>query len=403
MIRVSKHSLKFCNKEKLSKLDRLFSLWRQVLTQYIQQIQSGEIPLKTFLSTKDCPETVISHSRFKQLAYKQASEIIRNNLALVRKQVFKKYKRLYAKCMREKTHPRFTNKHFNELNINYLKRIKVDLKNISITLNENLFDAEETSGEFNEFIRIFLPWFKEGKKRAETICLPIKWHKHSLKFKDWNRRKAIQIEYKNGQYLLNLFWEKEPVKKENTQAVGIDQGYNKLISDSNGVHWGTDLKGIYIKLANKVRGSKNYVQLLVHKKQKINEVVNRFVEAYPDTDIVCERLKNVKYASRLYRKTNNKLQYWSYRQVMDKLKSLSELKGFKLIEVEPAYTSQTCSKCGAVVKANRDRRALSLQLWIRDRCRHKCSCQHTTKRSLLSLYTKAFIYLMDLGTMKRTI
>ena len=86
----------------------------------------------------------------------------------------------------------FTDKHFYELNINYLKRLKFDLKNISIMLNENMFDIEEqTDGEFDLFIRIFLPVFKEGKKRAKTVCLPVKQHEHSLKFKDWKRKKSI--------------------------------------------------------------------------------------------------------------------------------------------------------------------------------------------------------------------
>ena len=123
-------------------------------------------------------------------------------------------------------------------------------------------------------------------------------------------------------------------------------------------HWGKDLKDIYIKLANKKRGSKNYNQLLTYKRNKINEVVNKFVNTYKDTDIVCEDLKRVKHASKLYKSTNNKIQYWSYKQVLDKLMSLSELKGFKLIKVEPAYTSQTCSKCGQIIKANRNRRTL---------------------------------------------
>ena len=64
-------------------------------------------------------------------------------------------------------------------------------------------------------------------------------------------------------------------------------------------------------------------------------------------------MKRVKHASKLYKSTNNKLQYWSYRQVLDKLESLSELEGFKLIKVDPAYTSQTCSNCGQIIKANR--------------------------------------------------
>ena len=35
------------------------------------------------------------------------------------------------------------------------------------------------------------------------------------------------------------------------------------------------------------------------------------------------------------------------------MNSLSELKGFKLIKVEPAFTSQTCSNCGQIIKTNR--------------------------------------------------
>lgn len=85
----------------------------------------------------------------------------------------------------------------------------------------------------------------------------------------------------------------------------------------------------------------------------MNEICNRFVEEHEDYDIVCEDLKNVKHKSSFYRSINNKLQYWSYRQVIDKLESLSESEGFALIKVDPAYTSQTCSKCSAVIKANR--------------------------------------------------
>ena len=356
MIRVSKHSLKFSNKEKIQKLDKFFELYKLTLIDYINQIKTCKLPLKTMLTSKQLPDSAIIHSRYKQLAYKQASEIIRSNLTLIQKRVYNKYKKLYHTCIKNNKHKSFTDKHFKELNINYLKRIKIDIKNLSITLNENLFNVQE-GNSFDEFVKVFLPWFKEGKKRAETINLPLKQHKHSLNFKNnnWVRKSSIQLEVKEGKYYLNIFWEKENIKKENKFKIGIDQGYNKLISDSNGVHWGKDLKDVYIKLANKKRGSKNFKQLLTYKRNKINEVVNRFIETYKDTDIVCEDLKRVKHASKLYKKTNNKLQYWSYKQVLDKLNSLSELKGFKLIKVEPAYTSQTCSKCGQIIKANRNR------------------------------------------------
>ena len=107
--------------------------------------------------------------------------------------MFSRYKRAFKYCLKKNKFKNFTEKHFHELNINYLKRLKFDLKNVSIVLNENLFDIElcENGQEFNEFVRIFTPVFKEGKKRAKTICLPVKWYKHSLKFKNWDRKKSI--------------------------------------------------------------------------------------------------------------------------------------------------------------------------------------------------------------------
>ncbi|MBO5141442.1 MAG: IS200/IS605 family accessory protein TnpB-related protein, partial [Clostridia bacterium] len=115
------------------------------------------------------------------------------------------------------------------------------------------------------------------------------------------------------------------------------------------------LKDIYEKISRKQRGSKKYKRLLEYKNQKVNRIVNLFIKTYPNTDIVCEDLKRVKHASNFYKKVNNKLQYWSYRQVLDKLEALSELEGFKLIKVDPAYTSQTCSNCGTILKNNRQR------------------------------------------------
>ena len=42
MIRVSKHSLKFSNKEKIQKLDKFFELYKLTLIDYINQIKVGK-------------------------------------------------------------------------------------------------------------------------------------------------------------------------------------------------------------------------------------------------------------------------------------------------------------------------------------------------------------------------
>lgn len=355
MIRTSKHSLKFCNKSKLNSLDQMFALYESSLNTYLNLMKNGQLSVQKFLSTKDCPECAIKHSRFKQLVYKNASEMIRGQLTQIKQSVFSRYKRVFKWCLKTNRFANFTNKHFHELNINYLKRLKFDLKNISIMLNENLFDNEICKdSEFDEFVRIFLPIFKEGKKRAQTICLPIKYHKHSLKFKDWKRKKSVQLQRIDGKYFLNFIYEKENTKKCCNEKIGIDLGAHKLIADSNGRFYGKDLYSIYNRLAKKQRGSKKYKRLLKQKTNRINEVCNMFINEHKNTDIVCEDLKNVKHKSSFYKSVNNKLQYWSYRQVIDKLESLSESEGFTVIKVDPSYTSQTCSKCGAVLKSNRD-------------------------------------------------
>jgi putative transposase len=222
--------------------------------------------------------------------------------------------------------------------------------------NENLFDIQECNNcEFDMFVRVFTPMFKEGKKRAKTICLPVKQHRHSLKFKDWNRKKSIQLQRIDGKYFLNFIYEKPDVeKKDNTKKIGIDLGYHKLIADSEGKFYGTKLIDAYKKLAKKKRGSKKYKKLLKFKENEVNRLTKKFVHEHEGYDIVCEDLKNVKHKSSFYRSVNNKLQYWSYRQVIGKLELLSESEGFTLVKVDPSYTSQTCSNCGAVIKANRE-------------------------------------------------
>lgn len=356
MTRTSKHSLKFCNKSKLEELDQMFALYESSLKTYLDLMKNGKLPIQKFLSTKDCPKCAIKHSRFRQLVYKAASEMVRGQLAQLRERVFSRYKKAFKYCLKKNKFKNFTEKHFHELNINYLKRLKFDLKNISIMLNENLFDIEQCKdGEFNEFVRIFLPVFKEGKKRAKTVCLPVKQHKHSLKFKNWKRKKSVQLQRINRKYFLNFIYEKEDTQKKSGQKqIGIDLGSHKLIADSNSQFYGKDLHSIYDRLANKKKGSKKYKRLLSYKRNRVNEICNRFVEEHKSYDIVCEDLKNVKHKSSFYKSVNNKLQYWSYRQVIDKLESLSESEGFTLIKVDPSYTSQTFSKCGAVVKANRN-------------------------------------------------
>lgn len=356
MIRSSKHTTKFANKEKISKLEKMSFLYFDLVEKYLNMMIKGQLSFEKYLTSTKLPVVnEITHSGWKQVAYKQAAQIIKSNITYQKKVVFNKFKKLYRKCKESNRHQSFLNKKFNELNINILKRIKIDMKNVSIDIDDRLFDIQkDKTKEFDEYIRIFLPWFVNGKKRSDVVKIPIKYHKHSLKFINWDRRNVIKYIPKTKEFC--FVYEKENTLKPNItySKIGIDVGFKKLISDSNGKFYGRQLESLYKRIANCVRGSKHYNRLLAYRTDLTNQIANEFIKENNFEFLMMEDLKCVKYKSKASRKFNNYLQYWSYRTLIGKLGRLSEEKGFQIIKVNPSYTSQTCSHCGTVDKSNRN-------------------------------------------------
>lgn len=359
MIRSSRHILKFSTDTKLSILERMFQDTKECVEFYIDLIIKEELPLLPNLSSKLLPDFKnVKHSRYKQLLYKHASEIVRSGIASAEGRRYNRYKYLYKKCSENNKLKIFTNKKFRELKLkNILKSkyfIKPDLQNFTLNLDERFINFSNNSKHFDEFLRLTLPYFKQNKKVAETVNLPIKQHKHSLKYKSWKRKNTVRLLKINNNFYIEFIYEKQDTVIKTTGCVlGIDIGYKKLITCSDNTILGTNLETVYKKLANKKRGSKNYKQLLLHKKQEINRVCN-LLDLSTTKEIVCEDLKLVKHKSKFSTKFNNKLQYWSYLQVLNKLGSICELNGIQLTKVSPAYTSQTCSSCKNIDKKARN-------------------------------------------------
>ncbi len=359
MIRTSKHIASNANQHKLDLLDTLYSDYKDLLQSYVKMILNEQLPQKSFLSSKDLPTVnSITHSQWKQVAYKQATETVKSLVKKTRDKTFKKYKYIYAKCIKNEIHTNFTSKRFNELNINFIKRIPtINIQNVSIPIDNRLFDIKE-GNTFDEFVRLKTPYFLNGKKRAVTINIPLKHHRQSRQFKDsnWTRKNTIQLKKIKDKFYLNIFWEKEiETKKDVKNIVGIDVGYKKLISSSSGAHYGQELNKVYDKISRKKQGSKKFKRALIERNELINFYVKEFISKEQPDEVVIESLKNVKHKSsgKVYKKTMNKLQRWSYDRTFNKLEQLSESKGFTIKKVDPAYTSQTCSKCGSVHKESR--------------------------------------------------
>jgi len=158
MKRSSRHYLNNMTKTKITSLDYLFSEYQFLVQKYIDLIWAHRLELRVLLSSKLLPDTNnIKHSQWKQVAYKQASEMVRS-------QAKKK----------KKTKPVF--------------------KHVAINLDSRLVDIKQ-GNHFDMFIRLKTPFFHNNKKRAKTICLPVNQHKQSLRYVDWKRNNTIQYGY----------------------------------------------------------------------------------------------------------------------------------------------------------------------------------------------------------------
>lgn len=355
MIRTSKHNISnITNQSKLDYLDRLFIDYKHDLEIYINYIIDGILPLKPMMSSSLLPNEKIIHSRFKQLIYKQSSEIIRSQIDKCKKRRYFSYKKVYSYFKKNNRQINFINKKFGELQLKdilssrYLT--KPNLNNISINLDERFFDIKYGK-HFDNFVKIILPYFNEKGTRALQIKVPLKYHKHSLVLlkDDFSLRKNIQIKKVNGSYYISLIWFKNVSPRTEGSSLGIDLGYNKLITTSNGETVGSELKQIYNKISNKKQGSKSFKRSLSERDNLINYYVNQ-IDLTELKTIIIEDLINVKTGKKYF---NNKIQRWSYIKTVDKINRTCEVNGIGMVKVSPSYTSQTCSCCGHIDKNSR--------------------------------------------------
>lgn len=359
MIRVSKHNIGIdANKAKLNKLDLLFIDFKLDVQYYINLIITLNLPLKINLSSKLLPTNILKHSKYKREAYKKASEIIRSQIKKSNKRRYYKYKQIYKYFKENHPNHKFTNKKFSELKLKNIITSKYFTKpllnNVSINLTNEFYDIKK-GVYFDNFISLKLPYFNEKGTRAIKINLPIKNHRHSNKLakQGYTLKNNIQIKKIKGKYIISYIWEKKEVKIRNTgDLIGIDLGYKKLITCSNNTAVGVNMIQLYNKISYKKQGSKKFKRLLIHRDNEINRHVNN-LELSNIKTIVIEDLLNVKYKSKFNKSVNNKLQRWSYRKTIDKIERICEDNGISLLKVSPAYTSQTCSKCGNINKLSR--------------------------------------------------
>lgn len=352
------------NLSKINDLDRLFNDYKEDLQFYLQKLYNKQLALATNLSSKQLPINKLAHSQWRQIIYKQASQMYRSQLQLTKQRVKVLYKKIFKKAKYKNKYKYFTNKYFKQLNINYQKRMnKICLKNLTITIDNRLLNSvlTQNTNTFNQFIGIKLPYFHPNKKLALQINIPLTYNKHYRKFNTYNRKNSIRLLKQSGYYFIQFIFEKHIQKKPMDKLIGVDVGFKKILVSSQNVYCGKHFfERFNDKIKNKKRNSKSFKNSVLHKNNELRHQINCFLKNFNGDTIVLQDLNKVK--------TNKKTKYngltnWNYRLILDKLQRDCQLSGYNVVKVSPHYTSQQCSNCLTIDKSNR-----SGQTYICSKC-----------------------------------
>jgi IS605 OrfB family transposase len=145
----------------------------------------------------------------------------------------------------------------------------------------------------------------------------------------------------------------DPIKMQSGSTLGIDIGMNKafVCSDSQAaaadVH-GHTLQSICKKLARKRLGSKAFAAAQQHRTNYVNWSLNKLNFNGVQT-IAIENIKHLRRG----RKTSRYLSHFTYTEIFRKIEDRAARSGVQIATVDPQFTSQRCSCCGWVRKANR--------------------------------------------------
>lgn len=108
-----------------------------------------------------------------------------------------------------------------------------------------------------------------------------------------------------------------------------------------------------VRLTDCARYRRLAVRIRRYIKNNVQRWVRSLLQAHSPEEVILEKLNFVAENSGLGRRMNRLLRGFGQAVFKQCIKSWSELKEFKVTEVEAAYTSQMCSSCGFVHRANR--------------------------------------------------
>ncbi len=246
----------------------------------------------------------------------------------------------------------------------YKFNIPVIKKNVMM-LNNNVCSVEQSKNTFDYWLKI------STLERGNPVLIPIKSYDY-FQLKDGKIKNAIQVTIRNNKAEFGLMKDLPVVETTNTNVVGIDLGLVKLITASSGNNYGSafykKIKYYDELIQNKIKKMARtgiytspkllrlYQRVRDLIKNEVGRCLNRLIAIEKPKVIVTENLKSMAFKaqqSKMSRRMKRILTNAGFNQVERRLKNKCELLGIDIVKVNPAYTSQECSKCHCIDSNNR--------------------------------------------------
>ena len=241
-----------------------------------------------------------------------------------------------------------------------LKRIK------TLKLDENVavLEASKNATHFDYFLK--LSTLQKGK----PIYLPLKRNPYLDDcLKKGERLPFVQVQLTDKTCTISAIvgYDRAPLRPS-TESIGLDFGMVSMFTTSDGERhglssftklkiWDEELLALSKELQRqsiKLSTNTRYVQLQQRIKSYFKNEICRILNKLAKKNVGIFVVEKLDFRAAGLSRRMNRLIGRTYRSVVKaKLARLEEQYGIQIIEVNPAYTSQECSRCHYVSKDNR--------------------------------------------------
>ena len=199
------------------------------------------------------------------------------------------------------------------------------------------------------------------------------WGKHQKALFDKGLPKEAELIFKNGTWYFNLVVELTiPERSPSNKVMGVDLGENNIAATSTGkligggkLRYDRD-RFLAIRRRLQRNGSQSGKQLLKrlsgkearHVTQVNHQVANAVIAEAIEHNIgviALEKLTNIRKRIKAGKRVRARLHRWAWYQLQTFIEYKAQAIGIEVVYVNPAYSSKTCNKCGAIATRNKHR------------------------------------------------